>query len=69
MPWTIRAAMSTPALGATPQHTEARANQTTPVENMRLRPRRSPSEPPSSKKAASVNAYPETTHCSVPTPL
>ena len=37
-PWTTRAAMSSPALGAMPHRAEATANQTTPMEKMRLRP-------------------------------
>ena len=38
MPWTTRAAMSSPAFGAMPQMAEATANQTIPMEKMRLRP-------------------------------
>ena len=67
-PWSTRAPMSSPALGARPQRAEATANQTTPIEKIRLRPKRSPSEPPRSRKAARVSAYPVTTHCRVPTP-
>ena len=37
-PWTTRAPMSSPALGARPQQADATANQTTPTEKMRLRP-------------------------------
>jgi len=54
-PWSTRAAISTPAFGANPQQTEATSNQTTPMKNMRLRPRRSPSEPPRRRKAARVS--------------
>ena len=38
MPWTMRAAMSTPAVGARPQRADATANQATPMEKTRLRP-------------------------------
>ncbi len=51
-----------------PQTAEATANQTIPMEKIRLRPKRSPSEPPRRRNAASVSEYPVTTHCSVPTP-
>ena len=44
-----------PPFGARPQRAEATANQAIPMENTRLRPKRSPSDPPSSKKAASVS--------------
>ncbi len=37
-PWTTRAPMSSPALGARPQQADATANQTTPTEKIRLRP-------------------------------
>ena len=45
-PCTARAAMSCPTLGASPHHTEAAVKTTTPTKNTRLRPKRSPSEPP-----------------------
>ena len=54
-PWTTRATTSSPALGAKPQAAEATANQAMPMEKMRRRPKRSPSEPPRSRKAASVS--------------
>ena len=37
-PCTIRAPMSSPAVGARPQQAEARANQATPMEKTRRRP-------------------------------
>ena len=67
-PWTTRAATSTPLLGARPQAAEDNANQIAPMRKMRRRPKWSPSEPPSRRKAASVSRYPVTTHCSEPTP-
>ena len=55
MPWMMRATIRSSPLGARPHSAEATANQTTPMENTRLRPKRSPSEPPSNRKAASVS--------------
>ena len=55
-PWNARAALSTPIVGATAHSSDATANQTTPTRNTRRRPNRSPSEPPSSRNAASVRA-------------
>ena len=69
MPWAILAAIRVVAFGASPQQADAIANQMTPTEKIFLRPRRSPRDPPRSRKAASVKAYPVTTHCSVPRPL
>ena len=37
-PWRTRAAMSRPAVGAMPHRADAAANQTTPMEKIRLRP-------------------------------
>jgi hypothetical protein len=47
-PWTNRAAMSIPGLAASPHASEARVNSASPARNIRLRPSRSPSLPPSS---------------------
>lgn len=66
MPWSTRAAIRVAPLGANPHPAEARANQITPIEKMRRRPSRSPSDPPSRRKAARVKAYPVMTHCNVP---
>ena len=46
-PCTMRAATSRGALGATAHSSEAAANTTMPSWKMRLRPNRSPSDPPS----------------------
>jgi hypothetical protein len=69
MPCRTLAAIKVVAFGANPQQAEAMANQTTPTEKTFFLPRRSPSDPPSRRKAASVKAYPVTTHCRVPSPL
>ena len=37
-PWSTRAAMSSAEVGAMPQRADATANQTTPMEKIRLRP-------------------------------
>ena len=47
--------MRKPEVGARPQQAEATANQAMPMEKMRLRPKRSPSEPPRSRNAARVS--------------
>ena len=62
-PCTPRATMSWVVSGASPHQTEARAKSRTPVEKMRLRPRRSPSEPPTRISAASMSAYDSMIHC------
>ena len=54
-PCRARAAMSSDAVGASPQSSEAMANQTTPMQNIRRRPYRSPSEPPSRISDARVS--------------
>ncbi len=54
-PWSARAAMRIPAFGASPQSSEAAANQTTPTTNTRRRPYRSPSAPPSRISPARVS--------------
>lgn len=55
MPWSARAAMSTPAFGAIPHSSDASANHTTPTTNTRRRPNRSPSAPPSRISPARVS--------------
>ena len=55
IPWTSRATMSTSGVGASPQSSEAIANQTTPMTNTRRRPNRSPRAPPSRIREASVS--------------
>ena len=46
-PWATRAATSTAIVGATAQSSDAMAKTTTPAWKIRLRPKRSPSDPPS----------------------
>ena len=48
---------------ATPQATDAAVKMTSPARNTRLPPSRSASEPPVSRKTASVSAYASMTHC------
>ena len=67
-PCRARAAISVAALGATPQASEATANQIAPIMKMRRRPSRSPSVPPRRSNPARVSVYPLTIHCSVDTP-
>ena len=54
-PCSARAAISSGAVGASPQSSDASANQTTPITKTRRRPYRSPSEPPSRISDASVS--------------
>lgn len=63
MPCRARAAISTPAFGASPHSSEAEANHMTPRTNTLRRPKRSPSEPPSRISPASVSMYAFTVHC------
>jgi hypothetical protein len=51
---TTRAAINAPALGASPHSADPTRNPTTPVMNMRRRPRRSASRPDSSSSDASA---------------
>lgn len=62
-PCSALAATRAPMPGASPQRSEATANQPTPKRNTRLRPSRSPSEPPSRRNAVSGSAYASTVHC------
>ena len=62
-PCTARAAMSTPVDPARPQTREATEKISTPMRNIRLRPRMSPARPPSSRKPPNVIAYAVITHC------
>src|SRR5216684_448821 len=48
---------------ATPQPAEATAKIATPATNIRRRPNRSPSEPPTRINAAKNSPYDSTTHC------
>src|SRR5262249_2710343 len=62
-PCAPRAMISCTMSGARPHQTEARAKSRTPDAKTRLRPRRSPSEPPTRINAASIRAYDSTIHC------
>src|SRR5215467_13365727 len=66
-PWTARAAISRPTVGAAAQAPDAAANSATPHENTRRLPNRSPSAPPTSTSAASKSAYASTIHCAAAT--
>ena len=54
-PWTTRAAISVPTVGAMAQPSEASVNPPAPSMNTRRRPKRSPSAPPSRISPASVS--------------
>ena len=56
MPWTARAAISSPGPAARPHHSEAAANTAVPSANTRRRPKRSPAAPPISIRAARHSA-------------
>ena len=56
IPWSTRAASSTPTAGARPLASEAAMNSSTPVMKTRRRPSRSAARPPSSRKPANVSA-------------
>src|SRR5665213_3484516 len=63
-PCNIRKAISVVEPGASAQAAEATVNQMTPMVKTRRRPNRSPSDPPTRRRAASVSVYPLTTHWS-----
>ena len=63
-PWTSRAAISVPTVGAAAQHSEATSMTARPTMRMRRRPKWSASAPASSNSAATVIRYPVSTHCS-----
>ena len=54
-PWTARAAMSASMLGASAEAALARVKIPRPTTNMRLRPKRSPSAAPVSRKTAKAS--------------
>jgi len=54
-PWTARAAISCASLPDRPPASEARPNRINPLMNIRRRPRRSASRPPSSRKPPKVS--------------
>src|ERR1700742_5061795 len=55
-----------PSLEASPQRTDATVNSVTPRRNTRLRPKRSPSRPASSRKLPNVTRNALTTHVRLP---
>ena len=61
-PWTARAAISQPADWAIPPANEASENTTRPSMNMRRRPSRSATRPPSRRNPPKVSTYAFTTH-------
>ena len=69
-PWTVRAATSQPADGASAQAPEARANKTSPAASSRRRPNRSPSAAALSSSTPRLRLYALTIHssCSTPAP-
>src|SRR5712692_3364691 len=61
-PWTALASTNWWMFGARPQPTEATAKTVTATRNTRLRPNRSPIDPPTRLKAPRSNPYASTTH-------
>lgn len=66
MPWMTRKPISIPPETESAQPAEASVNTATPLTNTRLRPKWSPSAPPSGISVARVSAYALTTHSSPP---
>src|SRR5580700_746598 len=62
-PCSIRAAMSSPMLGAIAQISDATANHATPMTKIFRRPKRSQSAPARRMSPATVRRYPADTHC------
>ena len=62
-PCAARANMSWVIFGANPHQIEARAKSTSPDKKIRLRPKLSPSEPPTRINDANMSAYDSTIHC------
>ncbi len=62
-PWTARATISTPLVGARPPLSEARPNSSSAATNVRRCPKMSATRPESIKKPANTIAYASTTHC------
>ena len=63
-PWTPRAAMSVTVVGARPQTSDAAPNETRPMRKSFRRPKRSPSEPPTTRNDPRVSRYALSTHWS-----
>src|SRR5258708_15779180 len=62
-PCTTRPKRSQPSVGANPQNIEPSRNSTIPARKRRLRPKRSPSVPPVSKRAAKDRVKASAAHC------
>ena len=62
-PWTPRATISSPLLGASPPASDVIENSTSATTNTRRWPKWSAARPPSIRKLANVIAYASTTHC------
>jgi hypothetical protein len=65
-PWSARATTRTPKLGAKPPTADATANPVRPRTNTRLRPRRSPRRPPTSRRLPKDRAYAVMIHWRAP---
>ena len=63
-PWTARAAISAPVLGASAAAAEATVNTPRPRTNMRRRPKRSPKAAPVISSTAKASVYALTVHSS-----
>ena len=63
-PWTARAAISTPVVGASAAAAEATVKTPSPIANMRRRPKRSPRAAPVSSSTAKDSVYALTVHSS-----
>ncbi len=61
-PWRARKKLSTVGSFESPHNSEARVKTPNPIEKIRLRPSRSPSDPNTSRNEARVSAYASTTH-------
>jgi len=68
-PCSIRAPMSNPTVGATPQSSEATVNRTRPLEKTRRAPSRSPRPPARSSALAKASVYPSMTQDSPAIPV
>src|SRR5690349_10744514 len=64
-PWTTRAAIRVPGVGAAAHSADAVVKPTIPTMNTRRRPKRSPSRPPVISSTAKASVYAAPSHCSV----
>lgn len=69
IPWTARAAISTPTEGAIAQTSEAAPNTTRPTWNTRRRPSRSASAPEEIRRLARTSVYASTVHSRLRVPM